>query len=876
MSSILLNNNKESGVNDSNIQNSNDAINLVEKNDLSTSDYWTGMSFIHILGNWSDAKTAGYCHGEGTFGEPYTLENITIDATLSPTGSGILIEDSKNDYFLIKNCTVTNSDFGYDDGGIKLLNSCNGTLRENNCTYNNAAGIFLDNDSLNNTIIDNNLNNNDREGIRITGNSDQNKLVNNTIKYNGIRGIYLTGNSHENVLINNTLIENDDYGIEINFCERSVLSNNELINGGIVLSGYITSIEDNIIYSNNTANDKPIYYYEDETNLKAINFTNAGQIILIGCTNSEISGYVFESASMGIQLKQCSNINVTNNRFTQNDRNGIDLQYDCNNIIISDNTFDYNRIGIEFYQDCDYNVISNNTVTSNSYRGISIVGSNNNTILNNTLRSNSGRGLVIRYFSEDNIVLNNTIASHSEYGVMVERNSHYNNVSENIIHDNAVGVFIEDECNYNNVSNNHIYDTLIFTNQLYGIDVYEDCLYNIISNNTIEGSDNSGIRIRTRSSNCTINDNKIIESNDFGIRIDEDSHNTTITLNTIKESGISGIYISSNCDFNNITSNYVNNSGTNGGIELEDGCDNNLVYDNEFSYNTYGISILDNCNSNHFTENRILDNGNTGFFIQDDTCGENLIYNNTFMGNTLHAKDDSNLDQNYWNNSIIGNYWDNYTGVDVVAPFGIGDTPYVSGNAIDYLPIYHEDIYEDNNDYTSAYDLSPYSNTWLSSIGGLGIQADEDWYEISVQDGYEHLVVYISFTHLEGDINLAIYNSSGFLVVGNNSATNNELIDYILDASGTYYIRVYGENSANSYDLIWGTFVYDDGTSGGGTVVGGGGSSSSSKSDKNEDVNYALSIALTITFVSIGAGIAVFYILLKKGIIKGFNLSLRK
>ena len=37
-----------------------------------------------------------------------------------------------------------------------------------------------------------------------------------------------------------------------------------------------------------------------------------------------------------------------------------------------------------------------------------------------------------------------------------------------------------------------------------------------------------------------------------------------------------------------------------------------------------------------------------------------------------------------------------------------------------------EDLYEENDDYISAYDLSSFESTWLSSINGLGTQADDD------------------------------------------------------------------------------------------------------------------------------------------------------
>lgn len=59
---------------------------------------WDYFSFIYIKDNWSDTATKEWCSGDGSYNNPYIIENMTINATNSPTGIGILIEDSKTDY----------------------------------------------------------------------------------------------------------------------------------------------------------------------------------------------------------------------------------------------------------------------------------------------------------------------------------------------------------------------------------------------------------------------------------------------------------------------------------------------------------------------------------------------------------------------------------------------------------------------------------------------------------------------------------------------------------------------------------------------------------------------------------------------------------
>jgi hypothetical protein len=121
-----------------------------------------------------------------------------------------------------------------------------------------------------------------------------------------------------------------------------------------------------------------------------------------------------------------------------------------------------------------------------------------------------------------------------------------------------------------------------------------------------------------------------------------------------------------------------------------------------------------------------------------------------------------------------------------------------------------DDNYEPNNDMASAYDLSSNEYTWLSSIAGLGIQADDDWYEIYVTHTYQRVVVDLRFTDADGDIDLELVDASGTTLASSRSVTDNEYIDYTVPASGTYYIRVYYGNAGNTYDFWWDDIYSDD------------------------------------------------------------------
>jgi len=120
-----------------------------------------------------------------------------------------------------------------------------------------------------------------------------------------------------------------------------------------------------------------------------------------------------------------------------------------------------------------------------------------------------------------------------------------------------------------------------------------------------------------------------------------------------------------------------------------------------------------------------------------------------------------------------------------------------------------EDAYEENDTLGTAWHPGfNWERTWLSDIGGLGIQADDDWYRIYVDAASERIQVDCQFTHAEGDIDIELYDSTGDLVptLGGGSVTDNELIDHPIVGGGTYYIKVLLSNVGNAYDLRWDDF----------------------------------------------------------------------
>ncbi|GAI18578.1 unnamed protein product, partial [marine sediment metagenome] len=133
-------------------------------------------------------------------------------------------------------------------------------------------------------------------------------------------------------------------------------------------------------------------------------------------------------------------------------------------------------------------------------------------------------------------------------------------------------------------------------------------------------------------------------------------------------------------------------------------------------------------------------------------CELNLLFSNFFRKNGLHALTVLN---NKWNNSEIGNYWDNYTGIDANED-GVGDKPHnISTSPLiqDFLPIVDNLSPEINV-------VSPYNNSIHGATApsfNLSISEkyiDETWYSL---DGG---VTNISFTGLTETFDQAKWEDS--------------------------------------------------------------------------------------------------------------------
>ncbi len=339
--------------------------------------------------------------GSGTEGDPYLIENLTIfEIDISDTTF----------HFRIQNCTLSNP------------------------PYSSSTAVDL----------------NQVENAQIINNSILGYSRGITISNWGIEG-------GDRLIENNTILATWQ-GIYFDYAYNNTITNNEMIWGGIELSGRRqTQI------TGNTLNGKPIVYWHDR--IGGTVPSDAGQVILINCSyvsinelaladsypgiflyycdNSTIKDNIFNNVSKCIYLKYCTGISVTNNLFLNgcwdaisiidsNDNNvtnniidnAIDdgiMVYECVRTKIQNNTcIVTDGIGITIYNEHSFrhgeDVLEGNFCHSSRY-GINVEDSYYTQVLNNNCSNNSRSGLYLRN-ADGCHVFNNSCTNNGEYGLV--------------------------------------------------------------------------------------------------------------------------------------------------------------------------------------------------------------------------------------------------------------------------------------------------------------------------------------------------------------------------------------------------------------------------------------------------------------------------
>jgi nitrous oxidase accessory protein len=205
----------------------------------------------------------------------------------------------------------------------------------------------------------------------------------------------------------------------------------------------------------------------------------------------------------------------------------------------------------------------------------------------------------------------------------------------------------------------------------------------IIGNSIVNNSEG----IRSQRNDLLISKNNITK-NTSGIT-GYNTENVVITGNNVSanEYGINiGI-----CRNITISENQI--SDNKGGVELYY-YGPHFVHSNNITNNSWGIKFAEGCGNATVYRNRITQNGVGAVLLIFPNAGDvvvsgvgNTVFGNLFINNTRQVtQEESNY--NYpdttsmgtdivlWDNGTIGNYWDDYSGLDENDD-GLGDAPYI-------------------------------------------------------------------------------------------------------------------------------------------------------------------------------------------------------
>ena len=450
-----------------------------EENYTDTSGYYhvTNIPICYCLKNATVSKKG--------YRSEYVLLSInetTIHSfVLTPLGKTLYVGGSgPNNYSSIQDAIDNASDgdavFVYD--GIYCEN-----------VVVNKVGLFLQGEDKFNTIIDIERTADDAVVISAEGVTFQGFTVTNARNKDEViwdqSGIEIYSS---NVTVKESIISNNRLGLmtytsahNLTICDNLFFYDG-FFPGNYLLSNDIPQESLFLNVSNNTVNDKPLYYFQNIHD--DVIDSGAGQVILVNCTNVTIKNMYLTYTDFSIMLYYCSNCVIENSIVEDTDGEVI-LFYSENNTIQNitainsmhgicldigskNNTVRYNEVygnyvGISVITSCSGNRIYGNKIHDNNW-GVKITSysknspSHDNIVYENEVYENTiGIKIAATFGDPSYSTYNNTIMSNNflknSIGIQLylsERNAIKNNNFER----NSVSAAFLD-CSYNTWQNNY-------------------------------------------------------------------------------------------------------------------------------------------------------------------------------------------------------------------------------------------------------------------------------------------------------------------------------------------------------------------------------------------------------------------------------------
>ncbi len=107
------------------------------------------------------------------------------------------------------------------------------------------------------------------------------------------------------------------------------------------------------------------------------------------------------------------------------------------------------------------------------------------------------------------------------------------------------------------------------------------------------------------------------------------------------------------------------------------------------------------------------------------------------------------------------------------------------------------DRLESNNTRAASTDLGAIAGTRAEANLSIHTASDVDWFKFTTSaTGTSSSAARIDFTHAQGDLDFALYNSAGSRIALSDGSGNSETLSLDGLAAGTFYVKVYGYSGA--------------------------------------------------------------------------------
>ncbi|MHA1816794.1 MAG: NosD domain-containing protein, partial [Candidatus Heimdallarchaeaceae archaeon] len=239
----------------------------------------------------------------------------------------------------------------------------------------------------------------------------------------GSTGVFVRLN--ENCTINSNVFLEIDKGISFSDTMSTTVIDNSFTNSSFSFDLLSQDAFSELIFHNNTINNKPFGFFKDETNL-IISNSDFSQILLSNCSNVEITNQTLSYVWNTIYITDCAEINVHDSNFNKN--HDVLLFLRSSLIEIKNCEFNYNSVPIILIDSYVIEISQNNFFNNENTAIIGFFSSSLQIRLN--LIHNSSTGIC--FFATDyGTITFNTIQYCRDYGIELLYDSAYNKIYSN-------------------------------------------------------------------------------------------------------------------------------------------------------------------------------------------------------------------------------------------------------------------------------------------------------------------------------------------------------------------------------------------------------------------------------------------------------------